>query len=279
MGLKDLRSNLDVHGGTTIPAGADPASVNGMPNSTQATGPKVGENDNDFDFYRNDGNNDSPFTYKKGNGNGYPTQDDHLVAMLERRNVTSTNTDNYGAVGSLGTTNPMTYSPTPGGNGQGTLDAVASPNNAQYGNGIFGDALNQGKTVNGEHLHIAMLDQQYTSNTNPDANYGAGQPGSTYPVLSSSPIVSTNYQDINGLKGPQFDNFRNTAYNIGEEVMNPNQLDTVSELGLTGTYTSTVNPSTVYNSNWPTPSRTTTAYGQLDIDGATPSKYQDSLPL
>ena len=250
-----------------------------MPNSSQATGPKVGEKDYDTDFYRSDGNSDSPFTYKAGRGNGYPTQDDHLVAMLERRNVASTNVDGYGPTGA-GTTNPMTYSPTPGGNGQGTLDSVASPNNAQNGNGLFGDSLGQGKTVGGEDLHVSMLDKQYTSNINPLANYGAGQPGSTYPVLDPSPVPrdQNNFQDINGLKGPQFANFRNTAYNIGEEVMSPNQFDTVSELGLTGTYKSTVNPTTVYNSNWPTPSRTTTAYGPLDIDGTTPSKYQDSIP-
>ena len=36
---------------------------------------------------------------------------------------------------------------------------------------------------------------------------------------------------------------------------------------------------TVYNSNWPTPSRTVSSFGQLDLDGATPSKYQDSLPI
>ena len=48
MGLKDLRTNLDIHGGTTIPAGADPASFNNMPNSTQATGPKVGEQNYDI---------------------------------------------------------------------------------------------------------------------------------------------------------------------------------------------------------------------------------------
>tara|TARA_B100000287_G_scaffold70727_1_gene62170 strand:- start:2353 stop:3207 length:855 start_codon:yes stop_codon:yes gene_type:complete len=283
MGLKDLRSNLDIHGGTTIPAGADPASFNGLPNSSQATGPLVGELDNDFDYYRDSGNNDSPFDSARGQGN-YPSNDDHLVAMLERRSVSSTNTDPIGPQG-VGKTNPMTYSPTPGGNGQGTLDenmnmpnGVNSLNNSQYGNGIFGDALNQGKTVNGEDLHVAMLQNQYTSNINPDANYGAGQPGSTYPTLNPSPSSPNTFQDINGNKGPQFDDFRNTAYNIGEESMNPNQLDTVSELGLTGDYTSTVNPSTVYNSNWPTPGRIATAYGQLDLDGGTPSKYQDSLP-
>ena len=51
-----------------------------------------------------------------------------------------------------------------------------------------------------------MLDKQYTSNINPLANYGAGQPGSTYPTLASAPIASTPYQDLNGEKGPQFDN-------------------------------------------------------------------------
>jgi hypothetical protein len=99
----------------------------------------------------------------------YPTTDDHMVALLERRNVSSTNTDPLGPLGSQMHTNPMTYSPTPGGNGQGTLDDVPSPNNAPNGNGLFGDALGQGKTVGGEDLHIAMLQNDYT-NPNPNSN-------------------------------------------------------------------------------------------------------------
>jgi hypothetical protein len=204
-----------------------------------------------------------------------------MVALLERRNVSSTNTDPLGPLGSQMHTNPMTYSPTPGGNGQGTLDDVPSPNNAPNGNGLFGDALGQGKTVGGEDLHIAMLQNDYTS-TNPNSNfngtsYGAGQPTSTYPTLKSSPVQRSegaNYHDINGMEGPGFANFRNPYTNNSAEP-SPNDLDTVSEKGLAGLYTSTINPTTTYNSNWPTPSRQTP---DLDKNGNTPGKYQNNLP-
>jgi hypothetical protein len=172
----------------------------------------------------------------------------------------------------------MTYSPTPGGNGQGTLDDVPSPNNAQNGNGIFGDALGQGKTVGGEDLHVAMLQNNYTS-TNPNAtfngtDYGAGQPGSTYPTLNPGAL------DLNTTTGgignaPGFAKYRN-PYTNGSIEPSPNAIDTVSEQGLEGMYNSTVNPSAAYNSNWPTPGRQTP---DLDKNGNTPNKYQNNLPL
>ena len=293
MGLKDLKSNLDIYGGNqVISQGGNPGGMlsNAQPpydgGANQATGPKVGEEDYDFDFHRDSGLNDSPFEYPSGQRQTYPTNDDHLVAMLERRNVESTNTDNYGPLGSSMVTNPMTYSPIPGGNGQGTLDDVPSPNNSQNGNGLFGDALGQGKTVGGEDLHVAMLQNQYTS-TNTSANfngtsYGAGQPTSTYPTLNPSPVVrdTPNFQDVNTTvdsigEAPGFAKYRNPITNSDMEP-SPNKIDTVSEQGLEGLYNSTVNPSTVYNNNWPTPSRQTP---DLDINGSTPSKYQDNLPL
>lgn len=170
MALKDLRSNLDIHGGNqAISQGGNPGGFlsNAQPpfdgGANLATGPLVGEQNYDYDFYRDSGNLDSPFEYPS-EGNGYPTADDHLVAMLERRNVSSTNTDPLGPLGSSMVTNPMTYSPAAGGNGQGTLDqnmnmngGVNSLNNAQYGNGLFGDALGQGKTVDGEDLHVLYI--------------------------------------------------------------------------------------------------------------------------
>tara|TARA_Y100000004_G_scaffold193648_1_gene256578 strand:- start:314 stop:1189 length:876 start_codon:yes stop_codon:yes gene_type:complete len=290
MGLKDLRSNLDIHGGNqAISQGGNPGGFlsNAQPpfdgGANLASGPLVGEQDQDYDFFRDSGNTDSPFDYPSS-GRGYPTADDHLVAMLERRSVSSTNEDPLGPLGSRMTTNPMTYSPTPGGNGQGTLDqnmnmnkGVNSLNNAQYGNGLFGDALGQGKTVDGEDLHVHMLQNQYTSN-NTSANYngtdyGAGQPNSSYPALNPGEL------DLNTTTGgignaPGFAKYRNPFTNPGVEPT-PNAIDTVSEQGLEGMYNSTVNPNTNYNGNWPSPSRLTP---DLDINGATPNKYVDSLP-
>lgn len=286
MGLRDLKSNLDIHGGNqAISQGGNPGGMLSNPNppydggAFAASGPNVGVLDNDYDNYRDSGNSDSPFEYDKASSGGnYPGTDDHMVALLERRNVSSTNTDPLGPIGSRMHTNPMTYSPTPGGNGQGTLDNVPSPQNAQNGNGLFGDALGQGKTVDGEDLHIAMLQGQYTS-TNPNANfngtdYGAGQPSSTYPTLNPGEL------DLNTTAGgigdaPGFAKYRNPFTNSSIEP-SPNAIDTVSEQGLEGLYNSSVNPNAVYNSNWPTPSR---QLPDLDKNGATPNKYQDNLPL
>ena len=99
MGLKDLRSNLDIHGGNqAISQGGNPGGFlsNAQPpfdgGANLASGPLVGEQDQDYDFFRDSGNTDSPFDYPSS-GRGYPTADDHLVAMLERRSVSSTNED------------------------------------------------------------------------------------------------------------------------------------------------------------------------------------------
>lgn len=291
MGLKDLRSNLDIHGGNqAVSQGGNPGGFlsNAQPpydgGANLATGPLVGEQDQDYDFFRDSGNTDSPFEYSQER-NGYPTQDDHLVAMLERRSVSSTNEDPLGPAGSPMTTNPMTYSPTPGGNGQGTLDqnmnmdgGINSLNNAQYGNGLFGDALGQGKTVGGEDLHVHMLQNQYTS-TNTSANYNHYHNNSG--VWPNTPENGPGGQlDLNTTAGgignaPGFAKYRNPYTNSSVEP-SPNVIDTVSEQGLEGMYNSTVNPTTNYNGNWPSPSRLTP---DLDINGATPNKYQDNLPL
>ena len=292
MGLRDLKSNLDIHGGNqAISQGGNPGGMLSNPNPPYdggaflAQGPDVGVTDYDHDFHRQgEGNTDSPFDYNSPSGKTYPNTDDHMVAMLERRDVSSTNTDPAGPLGTQGHTNPMMYSPTIGGNGQGTLDDVPSPNNASNGNGIFGDALGQGKTVGGEDLHVAMLQNNYTS-TNPNANfngtsYGAGQPTSVYPTLNPSPVTrdTANFQDLNTTTGgignaPGFANFRNPHVNSGLEP-SPNVIDTVSEKGLAGAYTSTVNTGNVYNSNWPTPSR---QIPDLDRNGTTPSSYVHPL--
>lgn len=297
MGLKNLKSNLDIHGGNqAISQGGNPGGILSNPNPPYdggaflAQGPEVGATDYDYDFHRQgEGNTDSPFEYGAGKGT-YPGTDDHMVALLERRNVSSTNTDPLGPLGSQGTTNPMIYSPTPGGNGQGTLDEVSSLNNAQYGNGLFHGVSHpqhgQGYKVNGEDLHVALLDQTVSNyHRNSDANYGAGQPGGSFPGMKPSPspsttgVNATRYQDLNTTAGgigdaSGFAKYQNKFTNPNMEP-SPNVIDTVSEQGLEGLYTSTVNSSTVYNNNWPTPSRNPR---NLDLDGNTPNKYINNRP-
>ena len=298
MGLRDLKSNLDIHGGNqAISQAGSPTGFLSNPNpphdggAFMAQGPEVGVEDYDHDWMRDDGNLDSPFTYKEGRP-GYPTQDDHLVAMLERRPVASTNTDPAGPLNTQGHTNPMTYSPTMGGNGQGTLDSVPSLNNSQYGNGLFNTSdtdagvdhpgHGQGYKVDGEDLHIALLNSQAPNyHKNSQANYGAGQPGGNFPGMnpSPSPAGANRHQDLNTTAGgignaPGFAKYRNPYTNPDIEP-SPNAIDTVSEQGLEGLYTSTVNANTTYNSNWPTPSR---QIPDLDLNGSTPTKYLDGAP-
>jgi|TARA_B110000908_G_scaffold168141_1_gene222444 hypothetical protein len=296
MGLKNLKSNLDIHGGNQAGLiGGNPGGFASNPSSPfdggayKATGPDVGVENNDYDNFRDMGNTDDPFVSKQSsNGGIYPSTDDHLVAMLERRKTKSRNEVPLGPPTNYNL--PMEYvdaNGNSGGSGQGTLNDVPSPNNAQNGNGVFGDALGQGKTVGGEDLHVAMLQNNYTS-TNTSANfngtsYGAGQPTSTYPTIKASPVQrdTPNFQDLNTTTNgigdaPGFANFRNPYTNpSAEPLQSAGGLDTVSEKGLAGTYTSTINPTNNYNSNWPTPSRQTP---DLDINGATPGKYQNNLP-
>ena len=302
MGLKSLKSNLDIHGGNqVISQGGNPGGILSNPNppydggAFAATGPDVGVTDYDHDFHRQgEGNTDSPFQYDDGRGGGtYPSTDDHMVALLERRKVSSTNTDPLGPLGSSMVTNPMTYSPTPGGSGQSTLDDVPSLNNTQYGNGLFNEVNHpvhgQGYKVGGEDLHIALLDQTVPNyHRNSDANYGAGQPGGNFPGMKPSPSPGTvggiatgadRFQDLNTTAGgigdaPGFANYRNPFTTQGIEP-SPNAIDTPSEKGLEGMYKSSVNPNTSYNSNWPTPGRQTP---DLDYNGDNRPRYQNSLP-
>ena len=294
MGLRDLKSNLDIHGGNQAGLiGGNPAGFASNPNSPfdggayKATGPEVGVNDYDYDNYRDSGANDDPFEYKKNSAtNGvYPSTDDHLVAMLERRKTKSRNEVPLGPPTNYNL--PMEYvdaAGNSGGSGQGTLNSVPSLNNNTPN--TFGDSISSPKkTVNGEDLHVALLQNEYTNTSpylglgaNPAYSYGAGQPTSVYPTLNPSPVTrdTPNFQDMNGAQGPVFDQFRNIRGNASPEPsQNAGGLDTVSERGLEGLYTSTVNAGTVYNNNWPTPSR---QIPDLDLNGNTPNKYQNNLP-
>ena len=68
-----LKSNLDIHGGNqAISQGGSPSGILSNPNPPYdggaflAQGDEVGVNDYDHDWMRDDGNLDSPFSYKKG---------------------------------------------------------------------------------------------------------------------------------------------------------------------------------------------------------------------
>ena len=68
MGLKNLKSNLDIHGGNQAGLiGGNPAGFVSNPVSPfdggayKATGTDVGVQNYDYDNYRNDGNIDDPF--------------------------------------------------------------------------------------------------------------------------------------------------------------------------------------------------------------------------
>ena len=74
MGLRDLKSNLDIHGGNqAISQGGNPGGMLSNPNppydggAFAAQGPDVGVQDYDYDFHRQgEGTTDSPFDYDKG---------------------------------------------------------------------------------------------------------------------------------------------------------------------------------------------------------------------
>lgn len=294
MGLKNFKSNLDIHGGNQAGLiGGNPGGFVSNPSSPfdggayKATGPDVGVQNYDYDNYRDSGNNDDPFEYKKNSPAVYPSTDDHLVAMLERRKTKSRNEVPLGPPTNYSL--PMQYvdaNGNSGGSGQGTLNDVPSLNNSTPF--TFGDSISSPKkTVGGEDLHIALLNSTYTNTTpylglgaNPNYSYGAGQPGSTvYPNINPGELDLNTTTGIGPNPGlgdaPGFANFRNIRGNSSIEPSNPNLIDTVSEKGLEGMYTSTVNPTSVYNANWPTPSRQTP---DLDMNGNTPAKYQDILP-
>ena len=79
---------------------------------------------------------------------------------------------------------------------------------------------------------------------------------------------TTNNQTLEGKKGPQFAEYVNTAYAVGQEPGPPNVIgDTVAERGLTQDYNYTHGGASA-----------TAVASQLDLDGQTPSKYTDNLP-
>lgn len=84
--------------------------------------------------------------------------------------------------------------------------------------------------------------------------------------LLSGPTA--NAQTLEGQKGPQFADYKNSAYGIGNEPSSPNIIgDTIAETGLTHDYNYTYGNSSA-----------TAVASQLDLNGNTPPKYTDNLP-
>ena len=94
----------------------------------------------------------------------------------------------------------------------------------------------------------------YNSAVNPDASYGAGQPGGTWPILNPSSL------DKNGAPGIPFDN--------GPEPDGPNMIDTIAETGLAGIYNSIINPNASYGAGQPGGTYPAINPSLLDINGA-----------
>ena len=79
---------------------------------------------------------------------------------------------------------------------------------------------------------------------------------------------TANNQSLEGKKGPQFAEYVNTAYAVGQEPGPPNVIgDTIAERGLTQDYNYTYGNSSA-----------TAVASQLDLDGQLPPKYTDNLP-
>ena len=173
-------------------------------------------------FNTNNGTVDSPFINKQGG------VVDHMVDLLKNKGAFSTNT---------GVTYPSSQQTTPetdinGSNGpsfmntnqiqtqltslENIYESTINPG-ASYGAGQPGATypnVNPSKLdINGQKgpefdfnqngtpstLHKDLLTDVYNSAVNPNSNYGAGQPGGTYPNINPSPLTPTGLQDLDGI--------------------------------------------------------------------------------
>ena len=296
MGLKELKSNLDIAGGF---GGAQQTQTN----QSTIPGPSVNNATPDPDYNRMGGATDSPFYSKNASG-------DHLVDLLVDSNVHSTNTSNIYDPQQMKGVSPGP--PVPGGDQD--LDGVTG------GQGYFHDIPNpgkgQGKQINGKDLHEHLLADAYNYNHgNATENVGPS-PGETgnsefqdLDGLSNSPsfadpagagkqlngkdlhesLLTDPYQyshggptaqtitidagirDLNGAQGPNFDN--GISSTLHEDL-------------LANTYTSTINTQTNYGAGqpggtWPTVQPSPLASTPFaDLDGGLPSngEYINNQP-
>jgi hypothetical protein len=212
MGLKDLKSNLDIVGGF---GGAQQTFTD------QSTIPGASVNNAvpDPNFNTLNGTTDSPFQTRTG---------DHLVDLLEDKIVNSTNTN-------------LTYDPQQmqgiqPGPPAGDQDFDGVTGGQGYFHGVANPGKGQGKQINGKDLHEHLLTDSYNYNHgNASENVGPS-PGAT---------GNSEFQDIDGLEGPKFDKGDPSTVHA-----DPSQGATPTQL--VESYTSTVNPLANHgNSTWP----------------------------
>ena len=140
---------------------------------------------------------------------------------------------------------------------------VVSPSQLDLG-GQSGPQFDQGPEPTGPNqidtFHESALINMYNSVVNPEASYGAGQPGSSYPSINATTL------DMNGEVGPSF-------------------LPTfdIHQASLTQDYLSPVNSNASYGAGQPGgtwPNVFSNLYPQLDLDGVLPNngEYLNNLP-
>ena len=138
-------------------------------------------------------------------------------------------------------------------------------------NGQQGPQFNQGPEPVGpnqiDSFHESALVDIYNSAINPGASYGAGQPGSTYPVLNPSSLA------VPGIANQNPNNF-----NQGPEAAGPNQIDTLHEDLLMNIYESNVNPGASYGAGQPGGAYPYLTPGALDLNGLNQTQYINNLP-
>ena len=108
-----------------------------------------------------------------------------------------------------------------------------------------------------DSFHESALVEMYNSAVNPGSNYGAGQPGSTYPNINATTL------DMNGQVGPNFI----PTFDVHQSL-------------LTNTYQSTINPNSSYGAGQPGGAWPNISAGGLDINGLLPNngQYINNLP-
>jgi hypothetical protein len=220
MGLKELKSNLDIAGG-----------FKGAPGQTftaqsTITGPTVDKATPDPDYHTQKGASDSPFQ-TKGDGSG-----DHLVDLLQDKIVRSSNTNLQYDPQQMRGLQPGP--PAPGGD----QDFDGETGGQGYFHGVANPGKGQGKQIDGKDLHEHLLTDSYNYNHgNATENVGPS-PGAT---------GNSEFQDIDGLEGPKFDKGKPSQIHGYPQDLSKAPTELVKN------YESTVNPDANHgNSNWPT---------------------------
>ena len=104
-------------------------------------------------------------------------------------------------------------------------------------------------------LHECALVNIYQSAINPNASYGAGQPGGIYPSINPSAL------DLNGVG------------TIGEATFDNGMNSDLHVNLLTNNYNSPINPTANYGQGQPGTTWPNVNAGALDLGGATPAGY------